>query len=728
MSRTCLVVSAFVAALVLASPARAGTFDVLACDAAPGFVNNSWRSETNHGGMVAFSACPSGGDAMRGLGARTNYPYPDGWTVPAGASARWIFDATPGTAIVGYRANGFFKQNDHRWQVGLSNGAVLFEGCPWTPHNTGGACGASLFAADYHPIPGSSVLYTEVFCGGGPCPVGGGGWYGWVSLTWIAVTVFDDTKPVVRNPSGEMWSNEWIGGTRRVAFDAFDNTGIKEVKAVVDGRDMAGRGQLCDPAAKTRPDSPAAAPDVATANGTSDGEHQLELQAIDRADNRGSITRTVKIDNTAPAGPVDLAVVGGDGWRPTNDFAVRWRNPEQDAAPIAGAAYRLCPANGPDAECVSGTQDAADITEMSGLTVPRAGEWTLSVWLRDAAGNARPETAAPPLHLRFDPDPPSLGIRPQNAEDPARISVEGTDTISGIARGEIELRRQGASAWTSTPAQVEPGGFSAMLDDERLGDGVYEIRAHAWDAAGNERSTDRRLNGDSALVALPLRVKTRMRVGKKRTLRARGPRRRKRVVYLRGPLVSHGKKVRLRGRVTAPGGNPMVGVDVDVAARLAVPGVGFQPVARLKTSRSGRFSYLVPAGPSRILQFRYPGAPKIRPQTREIHVRVRASSTMRTDRRRVVNGEPVRFSGRLRGGYLPAAGKLVELQFFDRGKWRTFRTLRAASSSGRWSYTYRFDGTRGTRTYRFRLRVPKENGYPFSTGRSRSVAVKVQGL
>jgi len=94
----------------------------------------------------------------------------------------------------------------------------------------------------------------------------------------------------------------------------------------------------------------------------------------------------------------------------------------------------------------------------------------------------------------------------------------------------------------------------------------------------------------------------------------------------------------------------------------------------------------------------------------------------------VVNGEAVTFAGKLRGRFLPPAGKLMELQFFDRGKWRTFRTFRAAPSDGSWSYTYRFDGTRGTRTYRFRVRIPKENGYPYSTGRSRRVAVTVRGL
>ncbi len=731
MSHRSPITSVFLAALLalaVAHPSRAGTFDVLACDAAPGFVNNSWVPEANHGRMVAFTACPSGDEIMKGLGARTNYPYPSGWTVPTGSAARWLFHAPAGTAIVGYRANGFFQQKHHRWQVGLSNGAVLLEGCPWTASNTGGACGVQLYAGEYNAIPRSSALYTEVFCAYGPCPVGGGGWYGWASLTYIAVTVLDETLPRVGNPGGELWSDDWVSGTRRVTFDASDNTGIKGLRVLVDGRQMASATRNCDPTLKTCPDWGGAALDVATANGLADGEHDVRLEAVDRGDNRGSVSRKVKIDNTAPSAPKGLVVAGGDGWRPENSFDIRWTNPAQDAAPISGAEYRLCPASTPGTDCITGSDHDSDLNALKALKVPRPGEWLLTVWLRDAAGNARPETAAAPVHIRFDPDPPTLAIRRQDPEDPARVRVEASDTVSGIGRGEIEVRRQGSDAWRSAPAQLEAGGFSAVLDDEHLADGSYELRARVWDAAGNEKSSDRWTSGDVAKLTLPLRVKTRLRVGKRRKLRAHGARKRSRIVYLSRPLVGQGRKVRIRGRLTAPGGNPLAGVDIEVSARLAVPGVGFQPVATLKTSASGRFSYLVPAGASRVLQFRYPGAPKIRAQTRVVNVRVRGSSTIRRDRKRVVNGETVTFSGRLRGGFLPASGKLLELQFFDRGKWRTFRTFRAAPSDGRWSYSYRFDGTHGTRTYRFRLRIPTENGYPFSSGRSRGVKVTVRGL
>jgi hypothetical protein len=584
-------------------------------------------------------------------------------------------------------------------------------------------------AANFLPLPPSSALYSEVYCVFGPCPVGGGGWYGWVSLTWVAVRVSDATAPSIGNPRGSLWSGTWQRGTRSVTFDAGDNTGIREVRVLVDGREMARAGRGCDPTLKTCPNWPGVGLNVAT-SALADGKHAIVLDAVDRGGNHGTRAGSLYVDNTAPAAPHDVIVAGGDSWKSQNRFAISWKNPPQNAAPIAAVDYSLCPTGGDGRSCVTGTRAGRNVASIDDLHVPSPGDWTLTFWLRDAAGNARPENAPPAMRLRFDPAPPSVALLPQDPEDPARVRVQALDATSGIARGEIEVRRLGTDAWQPLPAQLHQGGFSAVLDDEHRRDGVCELRARAWDAAGNERSTDRRVSGDAARVVLPLRVKTRMRVGKREKLRARGARRgrRIRIVYLRRPLVGHGRPVRLKGRLVAPGGNPLAGVTVDVSARMAVPGVGFQPVARLTTSRSGRFAYLVPPGPSRILRFRYAGAPKIRSQTQDIHVRVRASSSIRANRRHVVNGETVTFSGRVRGGFMPPAGKLMELQFFDRGKWRTFRTFAAAPSTGRWSYSYRFDGTRGTRKYRFRVRIPKENGYPFSRGRSRPLAVTVRGL
>ena len=56
-----------------------------------------------------------------------------------------------------------------------------------------------------------------------------------------------------------------------------------------------------------------------------------------------------------------------------------------------------------------------------------------------------------------------------------------------------------------------------------------------------------------------------------------------------------------------------------------------------------------------------PGTPTIRARTSLVDLRVRASSSFRANRRRVVNGEDVTFHGRVHGRRTLPAGKLVEL-------------------------------------------------------------------
>jgi hypothetical protein len=150
-------------------------------------------------------------------------------------------------------------------------------------------------------------------------------------------------------------------------------------------------------------------------------------------------------------------------------------------------------------------------------------------------------------------------------------------------------------------------------------------------------------------------------------------------------------------------------------------------LATLSTSASGRFSYVAPAGPSRVLVFRYPGTSTVRPATKEVALLVPAATSLRVSRHFALNGETVTFSGRLRGGPIAASGKLVELQARVRGRWRTFATT-AASGRGAWRYGYRFDGTRGRQVYRFRARVPREGSYPYEAGASKRASVTVVGL
>ena len=507
------------AALVAAPPASAGTFEVSACDAAPGFVNNSWRAEVTNPAMVIYNQCPSSDNPRFGLGAR--HRYASRGSAPTGAATRWRFEAPPGAAVVGVRANALFVQFSPRWQVGLFTRSRLVSGCRGG-RRTGGVCVGAMSAGDYVPLPPSDLLYAEVYCARGPCPLGTSRRptaHG--SMTFVRVTVADGIAPAVGNVGGDLWSARWLSGTRQVSFDATDATGIKEVRVSVDGTVKAAARRDCDPTLKTCPDWPGAMLTVATNSDLPDGKHTLSLEAVDRADNVGGPTRDVFIDNTPPAAPQALAVIGGDAWRAAPTFEVGWKNPHQEFAPIAGVEYTLCPSPPLEAPCVRGTSDAAGIESLRGLQVPQPGDWLLTAWLRDAAGNARPETAAPPVHLRFDPAPPVATIRATDPEDPSRVSVDASDAVSGVVRGEIEMRRVGTKTWRPLEAAAVPGGFSAQLRDERMRDGVYDLRAHVWDAAGNERSTTQFASGQPAQIVLPLRVKTLLRVGKAVKLRAR---------------------------------------------------------------------------------------------------------------------------------------------------------------------------------------------------------------
>jgi hypothetical protein len=316
-----------------------------------------------------------------------------------------------------------------------------------------------------------------------------------------------------------------------------------------------------------------------------------------------------------------------------------------------------------------------------------------------------------------------------NAEDPARIHVTASDPTSQIAAGELSLQRRDRhdrwGKWRTYPAQLEPGGFSIMLDDEHLKDGYYRLIARATDAAGNQRETANYPDGSQANITLPVRLKTRLRAGKARHVR-RGRHHRRVTVYRARPAVAVGHRLRLHGRLTGPGGLAIAGAQILVTSQVDLPESTAHPIATLYTDRTGRFTYLLAKGPARAIAFHYVGAAKVRSATRIVAERVRASSSIRRSRRALLDGQAVTLRGKLRGGWIPYQGKLIEVQFHARGKWRTFATTRT-DRNGRWAYRYRFTGTHGTIRYGFRARIPRETGYPYVTGRSHRVRVTVRG-
>jgi hypothetical protein len=185
------------------------------------------------------------------------------------------------------------------------------------------------------------------------------------------------------------------------------------------------------------------------------------------------------------------------------------------------------------------------------------------------------------------------------------------------------------------------------------------------------------------------------------------------------------RRLRVRGRLVGPDGNPIAGARIEVLAQLHRAGSPFRGIGAFRTNRRGGFSYKAPPGASRTLRFGYRSHVNDPAFTATLDVlqRVRASATLRASRRFVPSGGLVTFRGRLRGGYLPPRGKLVELQATDRGRWRTFALVRSDRRGG-YRYRYRFAGG-GPRTFAFRARVRFERSYPYVLGYSKRTRVSV---
>ncbi len=709
----------FIALAVLPNRALAGGYNVYACNTAvAGGANHSWSAAADPG-MTAYTDCPAG----QGLVARSVY---DGSVSTFLQGAYMIFDAPDGNSVDAISFELGLRRPDCNWGVDLVGGNRDLGGNIIFGLPAGQSCDSPFQTPDdntfietrwSYPV-GAPRVRIEARCGAGSCTRNG---VAGIHLRNVDVRVRDDVAPALLDGRGPLWTaNTWLSGSQSVGFDARDTAGIQSATISVDGREVARRTNGCDftsaaPCPQMSVDQP-----FATAGFGADGGHILTLAATDAGGNSGSASTAIYIDNSPPDAPQNLTVVGGDGWRSTNDFAIAWTiTPPVVGARVAGAEWSLCPTAG--GACTHGSASGVELTTIPHLKLPAPGAYTLKLWLRDQAGNQDERLAASPVTLRYDDASPSASFELPDPNDPTLVAVKTTDRGSGVTAGQIQMRRQGVPQWLTLPTTVDATGrLTAHIDDERLGDGVFELQATATDAAGNQRTTAQRADGSAATFTLPLRLKTSLRSGV--VVRRRGLARLARSAYAR-----YGQLVRVRGRLRTPEGNPLQDVDVQAFTQIRDGITPPRLIATVKTSRTGAFSFLVRKGPSRSIRIRYNGTNQIRPATKNLLLNVRSDTSMRPNRRRVVNGETVRFHGRLKTGRIPQDGKLVEVQVWVRGKWRTFATARAGRH-GSWSYDYRFDGTRGRQVYRFRAKVPPETGYPFAAGRSRIVRVHVRGV
>jgi hypothetical protein len=704
-----MTVAVSATALPAASPAAlAGQYTVVSCDSAAAFGYNAaaWAPYANAGS--AYSSCPTNGGFTAGISNRLT-----GGTYAGFNHSAHSFTAPAGTTITKIRWAGRMARDNCAWGVyyrALPSGAGVF-GMP-----NGQFCLTTGFdlrgwPTEYGTPHGTTRLDQLVICGASQCAPGA------AFHSHVVEVTIDDPVPPSISLSGPLTSGQWVSGTAGstpyVNIAAADNAGIQRIDSALGGRSESQSLGCNWSHPHPCPTAPTTSSRLSIAD-LSDGRHVMQAWAWDAAGSTANVTSNVYVDNTPPD-PVVPQISGGTAWRRTNGFDVSWANPPTTAAPIVRAHWKLCRLDG---SCPSrGGRSGENVQALPRLLAPAPGEYQLSVWLEDAAGNQREANAAVSVPVRFDPEPPELAFLAPDPADPLRVEVLVSERHSGIAHGEIEMRASGATTWHALPTAIQRSRLIAYVDDERFRRGAYEFRARAEDHAGNEASTGKRTDGSAATFQLPARIDTRLSVGLRR-----GRHFRKRLDTV--VTTRFRRSLRLIGRLTNADGQPIEGATVE-ALETRADGTSM-PVGIATTGYEGKFRYVIRAARNRKLVFRYPGSRKIAAATAEFRMRVRAASSLQVSRTTVWNGRSVLFDGRVISRPLPSIGKLIEMQAHFRGRWRTFSTLRS-DRRGDWRFRYRFGATLGRVTYRFRARLPSEGGYPFVSGRSRVAKVVVIG-
>lgn len=513
MPRAVAVVS--LVALVLfsdvgaATDARAGTYDVVACNSAPGYVNNAWslvRSGASSGRVqcpagagieaqaIAGSPCPETA-AAAGL-ASTDAFSPltasscrDRWA--PGGTAKWVFTAPSGTTLQSFAGT---------WRCYASH----YTRTSWwlsSPHGGSGSgtCSSSSFTAVSRTFnAGATTLELGVLFP--TCLItepGCSGHYLRAALAESRTTIRDDNAPTLTVTGGSIPSAGWHRQAADIRFDAADNVGIRVAKLTVDGGEVARRDFACD---FTRP--------VPCANqygqvlsvdtsGLSEGNHSARLTVVDSAGNQSNYDRTLRVDRGAP----ELVLNGtlkpeGHSWvgLGDQDLAIDAIDTGSGAVKVTwqvfgtpGSQEQTCPQGGCDL--------FADV--LTDTSLQAEGAHTLTVTATDAAGN----TSTQSWMVKLERTPPTLSLsgslkaaagQTLGPGQTYTLTAGATDSVGGAP--QAGLGRLEFAVDDQAPTVIEqpcPTGacafshvFSFVVDEYDEGD--HTITVTATDGAGNE--------------------------------------------------------------------------------------------------------------------------------------------------------------------------------------------------------------------------------------------------
>jgi hypothetical protein len=195
----------------------------------------------------------------------------------------------------------------------------------------------------------------------------------------------------------------------------------------------------------------------------------------------------------------------------------------------------------------------------------------------------------------------------------------------------------------------------------------------------------------------------------------------------RSRTLRYGARAGIRGRLLNASGGPVSGARVTLLTRDLRREAPLVQRVTLLTGQDGSFRTTVSATASRMLQFSWLSHVNDVRFTSNAYLtlRARASARLAVSTRRPRVGRRFTLSGRLRG--VSRSGVTVILQGRARGsrRWETFADT-VSTRSGRFRARYRFRSSASKgRRFVFRARIRPSSRFPYSTGYSPTVTVRV---
>jgi hypothetical protein len=272
------------------------TFDVVACQATSGRVNNAWMPLQTGSDSAAqtHSTCPP----APGLppDTRAELLISSEWTDPrlpdyGEPYARWDFTAPAGTTIRSMVATQRCA-TDGAWEATLSASSGPVKGCvpsesgaPISLNANAGSTRLELMLSCNYPEP-DECAYPAV--------------PSYVSMSDVRVTVNDPQPPTVTVINGNLPAG-WASNEALVVFDASDNVGIREARLLIDGVVRGSVAFECDHTLTVPCENQDDAGLTASLTGLAEGLHSWQLEVRDAAGN-STLTpaRQFTLDRRAP--------------------------------------------------------------------------------------------------------------------------------------------------------------------------------------------------------------------------------------------------------------------------------------------------------------------------------------------------------------------------------------------------------------------------------------------